>query len=277
MFWLGFGVTLMLGYLIARDVFLAGYARYDAESGSKAAFMAQINSVVGWLARSPWVLLLALPLCALAELRLGPRLRATALARPLGIVAVILTAIGALALLVTIPASMNWPMPVVALLDGGAYASVRDYSLAVVLAVASLGRLSPLDHLTFTSLWSGFGWIDTILPVSVLTAMAVATALVAATSVGADTPGRPRRHMWRLAIWIGAGVSVAAVAVATFMMGRNVHGRYLLGIMLPLVAASAAGLFEWVAARPFVVRALSGVVLAALHGYSLAFVLMRYF
>jgi hypothetical protein len=277
-FWAGLGAGLLLGYALAGDLFQLGFRRYDAVSGSKAVFLSQVNAAVGWLASAPWLVLPALPLFVLVERLIFVHLRHTAVARTAGWVAVALAGAGALALLAVLPLSLTWQMPTIALLDPVAYPDARSYVEAALRAVSTITRLEGFDHLTFVSLWSGFGWIDTILPSQVLAGLAAAIAVACAGAVAADLhAGAPRRQGWRLIIWVGALGSVAAVAAATFMMGRNIHGRYLIAVMVPLLAASTAGAFEWLATRALAARIALALALAALHGYCLAFVLTRYF
>lgn len=270
-FWGGVALGAVLAILLTRQLFELGFARYDAASGSSAALLARVNAVAAHIAESPWILFL--PIVALAALELG-------VGRTLGAVTWVglfpLLRFGALAVAGCAGAVwvssilVSWPH--VSLLESGDYAHVTDYVVDVMASVVTLTRLRDLDHLTFTSFMSGFGWIDAILPTMVL-AMITAACVAALWS---SSRGTDRQVAWFVTMLVAVLATVAAAAAAGYLMNRNLHGRYILTAGVAGVAIIGAGAGRLLAAGPAVWRGAALVGLALLHGFSLAFVLTRY-
>jgi len=133
--------------------------------------------------------------------------------------------------------------------------------------------------LTFVSLWGGFGWVDAVLPAPVFAVVVLAligSVVTAAASAWRATDARPSG--WLVIAVVGGVAGAAAVAVAAFLMHRNLHGRYLLPLAIPMVAVlvsalgaalgrgSASG-WRWAAV----------LIVAAVHGVSFVWVASRYF
>ena len=134
-------------------------------------------------------------------------------------------------------------------------------------------RLAGFDHLTFTTFVSGFGWIDAILPGSILAAI----CLAGVAALWASGAGTSRQTSWLLLHLAALIAAMGTAAVAAFLMRRNLHGRYVLSIGVPITAVMFAGAGRWLAARPARVRELALLAIALLHGLSLALVTTRYF
>jgi len=270
-FWSGVSVGAVVAVLLTRRLFEAGFARYDAASGSSATLLGQVNGVAAHVAESPWIVFL--PLVALALLELGVRRAFESVAWD-GLSRVlrlgVLAAAGWTAVVWVSSLVVSWPQ--VALLETGTYSHVSHYVVDVMTSVATFTRLRGLDHLTFTSFVSGFGWIDAILPTVVL-------ALITATfvaSLWASSRGTDRQVGWCVAMLLAVAVTVAAAAAAGFLMGRNLHGRYILTAGVAGLAIVGAGAGRLLATGPEWWRAAALVALALLHGISLAFVVTRY-
>jgi hypothetical protein len=270
-FWSGVAVGALAAIVLTRRLFEVGFARYDAAAGSSATLLGQVNVVAAHVAESPWVLFL--PIAALALLELGVRRALASMAwDPL----FRLFRLGALAVAGCAAAvwvsSLVIPWPHVALLESGTYAHVIDYVVDVMASVATVTRLRGLDHLTFTSFMSGFGWIDAILPTMVLAL--ITAACVAA--LWASSRGTDRQVAWFVTMLVAVAATVTAAAAAGFLMRRNLHGRYILTAGVAGMAIIGAGAGRWLASGPAAWRATAVVMLALLHGISLAFVLTRY-
>src|SRR5206468_508595 len=102
-------------------------------------------------------------------------------------------------------------------------------------------RLTHTDLLLGSAFWAGFGWIDTVLPSSVVAGLTALTSL-ALISSGLTVA---RRQSTRQALWLallasGAVVSLAAYALAAFSVNRNLHGRYVMGLYLCMLSLAWA-------------------------------------
>jgi hypothetical protein len=270
-FWSGVAVGAMAAIVLTRQLFKIGFARYDAAAGSSANLLGQVNSVAAHVAESPWILFL--PIAALGSLELGVRralgsMAWTPLFRLLRLCALVVAGCAAAVWV----SSIVIPWPHVALLESGTYAHVGDYVMDVMTSVATITRLRGLDHLTFTSFMSGFGWIDAILPTMVLAL--ITAACVAA--LWASSRGTDRQVAWFVTMLVAVAATVTAAATAGFLMRRNLHGRYMLTAGVAGMAIIGAGAGRLLAAGPAVWRTVAVVALALLHGISLAFVITRY-
>ena len=271
-FWGGLAVGALLALVLTRDLFSLGFARYDASTGTGAGLLDRLNMVTGLVADAPWLLFIPIAPLAFAEF-LWTRIRAR-LTVPIvpQLLRHGLTA-GALLVIGTWGLSLVLPLPMVHPLTDGHYTSAREYLLAVGLALVTGVRAAGFDHLTFTSLVSGFGWIDTILPGVVLAAIAAAYA---AGFWAAPRHATDRQIGWLAGLWIGVVATLAAAALAAYLMRRNLHGRYVLAAGVAGLAVLAPGLgrllTQWTPDR----RLVAAAGLTALHGISLAWVLARY-
>jgi hypothetical protein len=276
-FWGGMAMGCLLGYLLMADLL---FQRYDAESrASFAQLLGRVNAVGRFAVQQPWVVLLLLGLLAGLD-AVCARLRTQAslghwgqrVAR-LGVVVIAgLAVVQALASLVA-------PLPQLAAIETRGFGTADAYAATALGALLTGARLTGFDHLTFTSLWGGFGWVDAILPAPVLVVivlMLIVSLVTAAASAWRATDARPVG--WLVIALAGGVASAAAVAVAAFFMHRNLHGRYLLPVAIPMVCVVVSALgaelgrdhargWRWVAV----------LVVAAIHGVSFVWVAGRYF
>lgn len=270
-FWSGVAIGAVLAIVLTRPLFEAGFARYDAASGSSAALLAQVNAVAAHIAASPWILFLPIVALGVLEFGVGRALGSVSWTSLFRVFRVAAIAIAGWAAAVWV-SSLVVAWPQVSLLVSGDYSHVTEYVVDVMASVATLTRLRDLDHLTFTSFMSGFGWIDAILPTVVL-AMITAACVVA---LWASSRGTNRQVAWFVSMLTAVMATVAAAAAAGYLMRRNLHGRYILTAGVAGVAIIGAGAGRVLAAGPAWGRSAAIVALALLHGFSLAFVLTRY-
>lgn len=155
---------------------------------------------------------------------------------------------------------------------------VRD----VLRGMVGSFRLGASDHLLVESFWGGFGWLDTkpgwLVPTGLhwLSGLAL---LVLVLRLGRG--GEARRLAWLACLAVGLVGSLCLYAAASAALGRNLHGRYLVGWYLStlgLAWTSAAGGHQ----RPTrsslgVGRGLLILVALVAHSWSLSAILRRYF
>jgi hypothetical protein len=188
-------------------------------------------------------------------------------------------AVAAAAIVVMLAWSIWQPMPVLATVESTPPSSAPVYVTSVMWAWATPARVRGFDFLTWTSLWGGFGWLSAILPsipIALVTALVSALASGTLVLVARDRAGRGA--IIAAAAMAGIALSVAAAALSSFGLHRNVHGRYLLGgcivglcvLVVPVVARATRD--------PESVRSAALLALVcAIHGVSLTFLLERYF
>ena len=118
------------------------------------------------ISTTSFVLALSAAACAGA---LAERLAATAApaVRALGQFARACAALGALFVAGTLASSAWLSLPRLDTVEVVAPASASAYVRTVLLTLATWPRVRGFDFLTWTSLWGGFGWADTILPAAV--------------------------------------------------------------------------------------------------------------
>ena len=90
-----------------------------------------------------------------------------------------------------------------------------------------------------------------------------------------------RRLMWLVVGMAGSTGSVLFYAVASYALHRNLHGRYILGLYLPVLFIIAQGIADIAAAptarwRRFLSPGILGTLIAV-HAYCVAVVLKRFF
>lgn len=189
-------------------------------------------------------------------------------------------AIAAVFIAGTLVWSLVAPLPVLYPIEGGPATTAGRYVWSVIATLATAARVRDFDFLTWTSLWGGFGWVNAILPAFVIAAVTIVVSLAGAgTLVTYAREKDGRAAVVAVSVTAGMLAAVAAVALSSFGLNRNVHGRYLLG-------ACVVGMCLLVA--PFLVNgsrrigegARSAALYAsicALHGYAMNFVLEKYF
>jgi hypothetical protein len=281
-FWAGLSAGLALGYFLTADLYRVGYFRYDATGGSGLELLSTVNRLLARITAHPWLVLVPLAAAGAVEV-LFERVRQVAtlqlVASRLAIGLAVISAVGLLMVFVT---SGFTALPTLPSLGALPSATPERYVRAVLTALPASVRLTNFDPLLFTTFWSGFGWLDTVLPDLCLAALALGCA---AAFVGLVTRltarGDSRRIAWLIAVLAGGFGSAAAYAVAGFYLNRDVHGRYLIALYLPLIVLiwQAVALDRQTGATPrWLRRSRVGLVVAAvaLHAFSISFVLTRY-
>jgi hypothetical protein len=275
-FWGGLAVGGALAWWLLADLAVVGFERYDAAARSTfQTLLRTTNTVIAWVVREPWVLLVV-PVCgvfidvAVHRVRSQRRVRSAGrgLVKTIAaiVVVVVSTQLG-LSLVTTFPALATMP-------EGSLMTSPWAYLEAAGPVLATAARLRDFDLLTFASLWGGFGWLDAVLPSTFMWPIVVVLSLcwVAVWRVASG-----RATALTLIVFGGGMAGTMLTIAATAMMGRNLHGRYLLPVVVPVVMAVAASAGWWLASQPREwMRWAVGVALAAFHGLCLMWVLLRY-
>jgi hypothetical protein len=159
---------------------------------------------------------------------------------------------------------------------------LADYVNAVVLATMTNWRLADHDFLTSVTFRGAFGWVDTLMPAWFLSTAAFISAvpLLCLPFVRSLWSDRRRMLLFGLAAAAIPFVAAAYGAASYLLGGRNVHGRYLIGLYVAiqmLGCAIAAAPTRSEERRPAKLTAAALVVVAALHGIALSTILLRYF
>jgi hypothetical protein len=279
-FWGGLAVGLLLAYLLMGDLLAQGYRRYDADGrGTFSGLLALVNRVVQIAAAHPWVALVLVAAGAgIDRICAGVRRHATTqrggllIGRTAGVALAIAGVVVGLG-------SFVLPMPHLYTLEAQVPASMWAYVRQAMEALVTSTRLRNFDHLTFASLWGGFGWVDAMLPPIWLALIAVAlTVGVVTSAIRLWQSSFRTTATWFALLLVGGALSACTYAAAAFLMHRNLHGRYLLPLAIPIatIVMSELGLACAEARRP-VWRWMAVVGVAALHGASFLVVASRYF
>jgi hypothetical protein len=168
-------------------------------------------------------------------------------------------------------------------LDPGRLPQRGIYLRQVAFSTLGFFRLTAPDFLLSSSFWVGFGWLDTIPPdwfvvtLTTLTGLAL-VALLISLAIHRDLS----RLTWLALTAVGFVATLALYAVAALGLSQDLHGRYLLGLYLPVlpICWSVLVLEEPVASRSlrWMPRcALLFGLSAWVHAYSLTVILSRYF
>lgn len=275
-FWAGLGLSVGLVPLILGSLSDVGFQRHDADKNPDFAFLLGfVNALLSMVAHNP--LLLLLPLLALAMIdRLWAPVRChTQLQNAFAHLGRIIAACVALTAMAQLVWSVVVPLPLLPTLESAGFISHLDYLRNVLEVALSGARLARFDHLTFTSLWGGFGWLDAILPETAL--RVIVLSLVTGIVMLRLTPHPQLRGLGLMAL-AGGVIALAVLAEAAWQMKRNLHGRYMLpmAVVVTVLTMAAAG-----AAISDCRRRLpawfTAVLLAAVHGTSLLTCAIRYF
>jgi hypothetical protein len=164
--------------------------------------------------------------------------------------------------------------------------SAAERVSAVLATTATMFRLREPNFLLATSFWVGFGWLDTSpgpLFQAALVVLLAAALLLLLRHIAKHSQGR--RLLWLLVLGAGGALSLVLYTLTT-QVSKPLHGRYLIGWYLCLVAVVGSVLtFE---SRPRALAeagpasstgraALLLVVTGLIHTYCLSFILARYF
>lgn len=281
-FWGGFGIGATLHWFVITQPHMDVIV--ETLDSARVLLPGALQPVVGWLTQ-PWVpLVFAAAGCA-AEIALARPIATVGTAlQPVGRLVTRVVPIGlALAILVSLIGSFWWEYPVVESIQGDGRLPLRQYLEQVVGAALTSFRLTRPGLLLSSSFWVGFGWLDT-LPGANFVGFLVATTAVAVIGLMWRISRRVEvsRFVALLIVGMGLVVTLAGYTYASYAALTNIHGRYLLGWYLTIIAI----FWTWPAIAPS--RSTTGgppwlrtAVLMALivfvHAYSMTFILRRYF
>ena len=284
-FWAGFAAGASVLFVIQdqayRDMMLLWAEHYTAGIPSWLRVSAE------WLLARPAATFVLAAVAASLELALaGPRrwlsTRLAVVAPTFARRAALVLAIGVL-LSLALSLVLHYPQLE---LEPRRVLTASERVTAVLATMATMFRLSQPNFLLSSSFWVGFGWLDTS-PKPWLEAGV--TALLAGMLVlllwHIARKAEARRLLWLLILGAGGAAALVFYTLTT-QVAKPLHGRYLIGFYLCLLAVACSALTmdhrspaAAAAGRP-TGTARAGFVLVAvglLHTYCLAFVLARYF
>ena len=171
-------------------------------------------------------------------------------------------------------------------LESGRVLTAPERVTAVLATMATMFRLRQPNFLLSTSFWVGFGWLDTSPGAWFQAALVLAVAcalvlLLRHIALGAEA----RRLLWLLVLGAGGAVALVFYTLTT-QVSKPLHGRYLIGWYLCLLAVAGGALtLDHRAPVAAVARPPSGagraafllVAIGLVHVYCLCFILRRYF
>ena len=186
----------------------------------------------------------------------------------------------ALGVCVSLAWSIFAPLPQLPSVESAPAATAAGYVWSVIVTLATAARVRAFDFLTWTSLWGGFGWINPILPAFAIAAVTIIVSLASAGTLVSYAQAKDGRAAVVAACALAAILAtVAAVALSSFGLNRNVHGRYLLGACVVAMCLLVAPFLAY-GGRRIGEEGRSAALYAfccALHGYALTFLLGKYF
>ncbi len=184
----------------------------------------------------------------------------------------------------TAAVSVGLDMPAIAYFSPGSPPPLQDYLQATLSSLGTLGRLRHHDLLLSTFFWIGFGWLDTLLPIGIVTSLvALATGMGVWLLVLVGRAGDERRGTWLALLAGGWTATVTLDTIASYFLRRNLHGRYLVGAYLSSLAIVWTAPIVWQIARgrapqlPWPATSAALAACAALHAFALSVILARYF
>jgi hypothetical protein len=200
-------------------------------------------------------------------------------------VARVVAGLAAAAIVMSFIGSLWWTYPTVDNLQGQSLMAARQYVMQVETTMATMFRLVHPSLLLSASFWVGFGWLDT-LPNEAFSSFLVAltglslVGLLAHVAITADV----RRLVWLIVFASGSAATLAAYALSAHQIPVNLHGRYLLGWYVSVVAvmwtfpaiADGARLGR-LRNRVPISRPAVFVGLWLVNAYALCFIVGRYF
>lgn len=185
--------------------------------------------------------------------------------------------------LLTMAGSMFMAYPIAPPPDAAHVAAPLRYVGGMLLAGLTMFRLGHPDFMTSTSFWGGFGWLDTVLPASAVTALAAGSGLaLSATFAWIACARRWRSGAIFCLLMLGL---ISAFALSAFSVIRTtpaaLHGRYLLGVYIGLLTLCWHFLPRTsTAMRPrarAIVLATCGLAAVTVHAWAAVTILQRYF
>ena len=282
-FWTGLTIGLAMFAVLSTPEFRGGL--WPADAGRMPDWF---RSAAELFRRHPSYVAIVMPIGLAFELGVTRiRRRIPAPGRLATGVVKIASVLGAAAVLTSVLLSALVSYPALGFVDGVTPPSSAGGYASEVLRVAATGfRIGNHDWLLSASFWAGFGWLDTMPGDGLVSLLVVLTALgIMAVLANITRTGHVRRAIWLGVLGAGWIVTLVLYAVSSYYLHRNLHGRYLVGLYLSMLAVCGSSLALWPRApRPDVwwLRGLSrewSVLLAAaaIHAYALRFILFRYF
>lgn len=204
--------------------------------------------------------------------------------RPLRAATVGVPAVLILLIVGSFAGSLYWNYPFVESIQGPGRASQRGYFIQVAATTVTAFRWTHPSMLLSSSFWTGFGWLDTMPPYQFIS---ILMTLTAASLIGLMVFVMTRRDVRLFAtlmiVAVGGIVTLLGYVYSSYSTLTNLHGRYLIGWNLIVVAVC----WTWpamAASRPAPVgrhwpsRVAWLLITAGLiHSYAARFVLQRYF
>jgi hypothetical protein len=276
-FWGGFTLGLAGMLLFIR-------ASYADELDMYGGLVAPTATAFTVLLRRP---LLAVPFGAaglMSELLLTRRRRAIAYRPSPAVVRGIAlgAAIGAFAIFA---ASLLVPYPRLPLYVMPHRPSAAEYVREAVLACGTFLRFGRPDWLTSVTFFAGFGWLDSVPAVYLVSVLAGASGVMLVLLLAWVA----RAGSTRTLVWLGFGATGFLASIAAYALSiiravpSDLHGRYLIGVYLCALVVCWTGLGRaadspsagrhrqlWLAAAAF-------AFVLAVNVYSLRLILARYF
>ncbi len=194
-----------------------------------------------------------------------------------------LLGVAALAVAASFIASLAIRLPDVQNIESPIVPSLGSHAWDVVSTAASMFRLTAHSTFMANAFWIGFGSLDTMPGPLYTTLLVLVTGImVMALSIHTATTGNLRRFAALGVAVAGLLLTIAAYGVTAYALKANLHGRYLIGWFLVLLAitwiAPAVVASPSPAIRPVRWRALVLLVMCGgFHAYALSFVLRRFF
>lgn len=280
-FWGGFGLAASLYWAVITQAQLDVIR--DTVGGVRQLLPDRFRPLAGWLTQ-PWFPLLAAATGCLGELAFKrPLALLTPILRPVLAVAAKVVPVGlTMAIFVSLIGSLWWEYPILDSIQGdNAPMPLRVYLEQLAKAGLSSFRFTRPDLLLSSSFWVGFGWLDTMPGQAFVGLLVGATAIsVVGLLLHIARHVEVSRFVALVILGLGLVLTLAGYAYAAYAATVNLHGRYLVGWYLTIVAL----FWTWpavAASRPPGDAWPRAAALAALvvfvHAYSLTFILRRYF
>lgn len=271
LFWSGLALPIVAVFSTAERTYLERMA--SLASGEWA-------SVFDAVAARPWLLLVAVPVCATVESFIG---RAYAAAGPvLRAGAGQCTRAGALAGAVATGAllagSLCLTYPELARIDQGNRPDPAAYAADAVRAGLTIPRLRDPDYMSSVTFWGGFGWLETVLPGWVVSLLVFSTSVAFVALLLWIARTRDVTRAWLLlAAVLGYALALWAYAfsLASMFVPADLVGRYVFGLYLAMIIICWGRLGTARASSGISAALIAGCVSA--HAYALGMIVARYF